>query len=257
MKKVGLLLTLCSRGQKYREIGDTDIISIFLEGFLNTAEQNKYEYHFYLGYDDDDQFYIDNIKSLQLRLPNCVVTKLTGCQGNPCKAWNDLLKEHWQECEYFYQVGTDIRLLTGGWTTYFINTLKKNGNIGIIGGVDKAYWYARTGTYKQGIIENAFFHRTQYKIFGYLFHPKLKNWFSDDYISEVYYNNNCCFISPYVLFRNTNRVCQKDFEDRYIPDMSIQKSIGGIIEEDTEKLKRYRTERNLLLLDGNLDAVSL
>ena len=82
------------------------------------------------------------------------------------------------------------------------------------GGSDKAFWYARAGTFKQGIIENGFFHRTHYDIFGYLFHPSLKNWYSDDYISEIYYNNRCCFLAPYVLFRNTNRVLQHDIPRR-------------------------------------------
>ena len=236
--KIGILLSVCSRGQNYRNLGDTDLISIFMDSWYITKE-DRYDYHFFIGYDDDDEFYLEHAEDLTKRIPNCKTTKLEGCQGNPCKAWNDLLKKHHKDADYFYQVGTDIRLLTRGWTTYFINNLKRNKNVGMTGGSDKAFWYARAGTFKQGIIENGFFHRTHYDIFGYLFHPSLKNWYSDDYISEIYYNNRCCFLAPYVLFRNTNRVLQQDMADRYIPDMAIRTSLNGIIKEDSEKIKKY------------------
>ena len=222
---IGLLITLCSRNQKYVTLGHADIFRWLLPSFFETYEPNKFNYKFFIGYDDDDEFYIKHHNYIKKRLGNtCTITKLEGCQKNPCKAWNILLQKNIDKADYFYQIGSDISLLSNNWTSFFVSTLKKNNNIGIAGGVDKGYWYARVLANQNGIIENAFFHKTHYKIFGILFNEKLKNWFSDDYITRIYMLDNSCFLSTNILFKNMNRVGQVAYQDRYDADILISAS---------------------------------
>eukprot|EP00392_Amoebophrya_sp_AT5.2_P017920 g18342.t1 len=68
----------------------------------------------------------------------------------------------------------------GGWTTDAIHKLKgfKPPNIGVVG-----------PTCRQGavnILTHDFVHRCHFGMFGYHYPPEFKNWFSDDWITEVY-----------------------------------------------------------------------
>ncbi len=238
---IGLLITLCSRNQKYVTLGHSDIFRWLLPSFFNTYEPNKFNYKFFIGYDDDDLFYIKNHNNLKKRLGlTCTLTVLKGCQKNPCKAWNILLTENIDQADYFFQIGSDINLISKGWSSYFVNQLKKNNNIGIAGGVDKSFWFARILQNQNGIIENGFFHKTHYKIFKTLFNGRFKTWFSDDYITRIYMLNNCCYLSPNILFRNMNRVGQINYEDRYQPDLQIKDDWKNIANEDAKKIYDFK-----------------
>ncbi len=92
---IGLLITLCSRNQKYNTLGQADIFRWLLPSFFSTYEPNKFNYKFCIGYDDDDLFFIKNHDLLKKRLgKHCTITVLKGCQKNPCKAWNILLEKN-------------------------------------------------------------------------------------------------------------------------------------------------------------------
>jgi len=241
-EKVAVLITLCSRNQKWREIGDIDLIKSFMPGFLNTKDDNVV-YTLYIGYDDNDEFFINNLENLKQRLLlSDKIIKLPSqhTNSNPCEAWNILARKAAEDGhEYFYQCGSDIQHITKGWTKYFINILKRNNNIGIAGGVDKMFWLDRVKRDLVGIIENGFFHKTHLNIIGGVFNKQLKNWYSDDYISGIYYNCGRCFIQPTILYRNTNRVGQTAGEDRYKPDMEIKDLYKNLIDLDTELIKKY------------------
>jgi len=238
---IGLLITLCSRNQKYITLGHADIFTWLLSSFFETYEPDKFNYKFLIGYDDDDEFYIKNHDYLKKRIGESgTITILEGCQKNPCKAWNILLQKNCDLADYFYQVGSDIKLLSKGWSSYFVNLLKKNRNVGICGGVDKQYWLARIIQNQNGIIENAFFHKTHYEIFGSIFNNEFKTWFSDDYITRIYMINECCYLSPNILFRNMNRVGQQDYNDRYDPDTKIKDKWLDIANKDSIKIFNYK-----------------
>lgn len=242
---IGFLITVCSRNQNYVTIGHTDLFRWLIPSIFETYEPKKFNYKFFIGYDDDDEFYIKHHSLIQKRLGKYAhLTKLTGCQKNPCKAWNQLLTQYYDHADYFYQIGSDIKLISKGWSTYFVSQLKKNNNVGIAGGVDKSYWYARVLQNQNGIIENAFFSKTHYNIFYRVFNEKFKTWFSDDYITRIYMLNDCCYLSPNILFRNMNRVGQVDFNDRYTPDESIKDKWLEIANEDARKIFNFIQKLN-------------
>jgi hypothetical protein len=242
---IGFLISLCSKNQNWKCVGDIDLFKNFFVGFINTYEPNKFRYRFFVGYDDNDEFIKNNLELIKKRLGHLgYFTELKGCNGNPCKAWNILLENNIDNADYFYQIGSDICLGTPNWSSYFVNILKKHNNIGICGGVDKGYWVARINYNQNGIIENGFFHKTHYKIFKTLFNKEFKSWYSDDYLARLYYNVNRCFLCPIVIYWNCNRVGQEEGADRYIPDLTIKDKWKSIADKDSIKLKEIIDKLN-------------
>jgi hypothetical protein len=61
---------------------------------------------------------------------------------------------------------------------------------------------------KPFVIENAFVSRKHLNIFGYFFHPSIKNWYCDDWITEIYRNIFCEIQLEYI--------CVNSIMDRYV-----------------------------------------
>jgi hypothetical protein len=160
---------------------------------------------------------------------------------NPYGIWNKLLDIAIEEdkCEYYYQVGSDIMHLTKDWDRYFINQLKKNKNVGIIGGVDKQFWLERAVRGLDQILENVFFHKTHYTIFNRFMNEKFKTWFGDDYLSQLYREVDRTFICPQILFQNANRVGNANNKSRYEPSLDNQNVWKKEALKDSLKIKEY------------------
>lgn len=242
---IGILIPLCSRKQNWSNIFDIDFFCSFLPFFYSSIS-NKYNYRFYLAIDENDNFLInlrEDIEKCLAKEDKIIIAPKT-LNGNPCGIWNLLLDSAKDECEYFYQCGSDIAHITNEWDKYFINVLKKNNNLGICGGVDKNFWLERVIRNQSGILENVFFHKTHYDIFGRLFNEKFKTWFSDDYISELYRSNNLTFISSNNLYINTNRVGGHKEDNRYKPSTEMEKIWRDIAKEDSKLIDKYLKQSN-------------
>lgn len=184
--KIAILVPVCSRNQKYNDISTTPFYKKFLPNFVNTIEDSLYEYKIYLGIDDDDTFYINHISKF-LQEPRIRIIILNHCQHNPVRAWNILFHQAITDnYEYFFQIGDDVSLFTKGWTTAFINTLKKQCNIGTIAPCEPMNYHGRIQENKPIVNENNFVHRTHFQIFGFFFFPEIINWHCDDWITFVY-----------------------------------------------------------------------
>ena len=216
---VAILITLCSKNQDWKKIEDIDFIVHCLDSLISTRS-GKYNFNYYLGYDENDEFFVNNIDLLKKRLSMFYFLELPKkCNGNPCLAWT-LLYEKALECEkneYFYQLGSDILHLVKGWDEYFIDIMKKHDNDCIVGGVETMQWINRTIQGQSGILENVFTGRKHYERFGWFFPPEVKSWYSDDLITKVYRNVNKCFIATNIKFKNTNRVGDENELSRYKP----------------------------------------
>lgn len=201
MTKIGVLVPVCSRNQTYKSIDDTPLLKIFIKGFDETREEG-YNYDIFIGIDDTDDFYMTKIESIY-RFGFLPVV-LNGCEHKPAKAWNMLLKEALNTgCEYFYQIGDDVELQTKGWTSVFITKLQSQNNVGVVGPFDKNNPMKLNG--QSPVIENAFFHKTHYDIFGYLFYPKIDNYYCDEWLTEIYRKHNKAHILEDVLCNNVIR----------------------------------------------------
>lgn len=188
--KIAMLIPVCSRHQWYGRIEDIPLLRSFLPNFLRTTEE-EYEYKLYVGYDDDDEFYRRNADTIRRAVAGARVemdmTMLEGCQHNPVRAWNYLFGKAVDDGnEYFFQIGDDVELKTHGWTTRFIERLKKQDNIGTVAPCEPMNYFGRLHLGKPIVNENNFVHRTHHDIFGYFFFPSIRNWYCDDWITFVY-----------------------------------------------------------------------
>ena len=186
MTSIAILVPVCSRGYTYTSILETPFFTRLYPSFQKTKEDG-YTYTFFIGFDDDDTFYLSNKSELE-KVTNQVYA-LSDCQHAPSKAWNKLAEiaySHPDTYDYFFQVGDDISLLTSGWTTRFVTKLKEHSNVGVVGPCYLANYHGRVKNGNPPVIENSFVHRTHLDIFGYYFYPKIMNWFCDDWISRIY-----------------------------------------------------------------------
>jgi hypothetical protein len=101
--------------------------------------------------------------------------------GSPTQVVSQLVLQAYSEnFDYFYQVNDDTVLVTPNWATTLIQTLAMNPlipNFGVTGPKD---------VNNDKIFTHSFTHRTHIEIFGHLFPPSFKNWWSDDWITTVY-----------------------------------------------------------------------
>ena len=242
METIGILIALCSRNQKWYSVSDIDFFNNFLPFFYSTIS-NRFNYRFYIAVDENDKFLNDNLENIKkcLHKKDKVIIAPKSLNGAPYHIWNLLLEEAKDECEYFYQCGSDIQHITKAWDHYFVNVLKKNNNIGITGGVDKHFWLERVFRNQNGILENVFFHKTHYEIFGRFMNPKFKSWYGDDYISQIYRHHDATFISSNHIYFNSNRVGghQPD-KNRYAPTTEMEATWRQIAKEDAELISKFK-----------------
>ena len=59
--QIGIIIPVTSNKRNYISVKDIDFFKILLSSFLKTFDKSlKYQYNFYLGFDDDDKFYLKN-----------------------------------------------------------------------------------------------------------------------------------------------------------------------------------------------------
>lgn len=179
--KVAILVPVCSRNQTWSLLEDCFWIQHALPALTNTFSPDI-EYSIYIGVDDDDAFFMEHRERLGGR-----VVILSGCQHAPAWAWNRLFDVAVADGhDYFFQLGDDVVLETPNWTTRFIEVLQRNNNRGVVGPCNTENYNGRIASGKPGVIENAFVHRTHHELFGTFYPPEIRNWYCDDWITEVY-----------------------------------------------------------------------
>lgn len=228
MNHIAILVPVCSRNQNYTNIDDIPFFTKLYPSFEKTKE-NEYTYTFFIGFDDDDTFYLQH-KSIFECVTSNIIT-LTGCQHAPAKAWNILAKaayDHAIGFKYFFQIGDDVELLTHGWTTRFITKLNEHNNIGVVGPCNMINYQQRVNHGRPPVIENAFVSRRHLDIFGYFFYPTIKNWYCDDWLSRIY--------DPFFSEIQTDILCKNTVIDtRYAIEPRVD--IRKYIDEGIQKVK--------------------
>jgi hypothetical protein len=140
------------------------------------------DYTIYIGVDDNDAFFMSHITELEA-IGRVVI--LTGCNHAPAWAWNRLAEvAHAADEEYLFQIGDDVVLESVGWTERFVEILLRHKNRGVVGPLNPVNAAARGG--QNLVIENAFVHRSHVDVFGSFFHPTIRNWHCDEWMTRVY-----------------------------------------------------------------------
>jgi len=173
------------------------LFTVLLPSFCRTItdEWQTYVYHFYLAYDDTDQYFSHayNRTAFQTEFREVVrqhcsyntasVLHLLECSysGRPAWAQNDaMIAAYLNGADYFYRVNDDTVLSTTNWLSSFTNVLSnyQPRNIGVVGPTHD------TGNLK--ILTYDFVHRTHIEIFGFYYPRIFTDWFADDWITYVY-----------------------------------------------------------------------
>ena len=195
--KIGVLVPVCSRNQTWTQYEDCPLYKVLTPSFEATKSQG-YEYQFYIGLDDDDEFFL----RYQDRLPGKAIA-VSDCKHAPARVWNVLFQKAYEdECEYMFQLADDVSIETPGWTERFIEKLKSNRNLGVVGPCHPANYQLRKERGMPFVLENAFVHRRHYEIFGTLYPHEIKNWYCDVWITDVY-NGVLSHMFFDIIVRNT------------------------------------------------------
>jgi hypothetical protein len=213
-------------------VADSELLRVFLPSFVATASwDSDLEYELSIGIDDDDPFYAerenqtillqDVRRALHGRRATVSFHPLRGMAHAPCWLWNELFARAYDDgADYFYQMGDDVRLMTPGWARSFIDALESNAagpGLGVAGPHE---------TVTTRILTQAFVSRLHKDVFGTFYPPVFKNWFSDDWITEVY--------RPEHLF-----VCASHVVDNVggLERYDIDRAAEGVLAEEVSKGK--------------------
>lgn len=179
--KVAILIPVCSRNQIWETYEECYFANTAWPSLLRTMSP-EYDYTIYIGIDEDDEFF----KKYVNRFPGKVVW-LENCQGAPAYAWNQLFEQAVKDGnEYFFQMADDVELETKDWTRTYIELLRANNNLGVVGPCHLENLIGRNTLGKPGVLENAFVHRRHYDIFRTFFDTEIRNWYCDDWITRIY-----------------------------------------------------------------------
>lgn len=189
--KVSLLIPCTSKGRpQWNTMKDSYLYNYTLKTFLLTYTKNPsvYEYHFYIGYDDDDRIYSLETEQQHIHRFHTIFQDVNFHfipfhsipKGHVTKMWNILFEQAYNDgCEYFFQCGDDIDFKTKGWIQDSIAVLKQHNNIGLSGPINN----------NSRILTQAMVSRKHMEIFGFFFPEQIINWCCDDWYNYVYQPN--------------------------------------------------------------------
>lgn len=246
VKKIAITIPMTSKGTDMTQVTESPLWSNLFDSFMKTIDwrSNKYEFRIYLGLDRADPLYdtgdawsemreefkqrasfrmteqlmeqntIDEVleKRLSLKLMH-----FDHLEGAPTQVVSQLVLQAYSDMfDYFYQVNDDTILVSPNWAVSFIKTLEANPlipNFGVTGPKD---------VNNDKIFTHSFTHRTHIDIFGHLFPPSFKNWWSDDWITTVYGSEHTFRPSDVEIQHNVGAQKVGGQVQRYEVDMGAQ-----------------------------------
>lgn len=234
--KVAITLPCTSKGRdNWQNMKDTYLYNYSVKTFLLTMDKQN-EYHFYIGYDNDDrlfskeneQEYLHRISKAFSNVSFHFVT-LDVEKGFVTKMWNILFRKAYDDgCEYFFQCGDDINFKTKGWVNDSICALQNNDDIGISGPINN----------NNRILTQAMFSRKHMDIFGFMFPEEIKNWCCDDWYNLIYKPDNFFPLSNHFCSNDGGRPRYDIDGDKTFLTSNTQVKLQKL-RHDTERLAHY------------------
>ena len=181
---IGIIIPTTSNKRNYTNVENIDFFNIMYKSFLKTMDKNKkYNYNFYLAYDDDDTYYINNKEKIITHFKslnpdnNIELHCVSNMKSKVGQIWSHLANIAKEKNHFLYQLGDDIELLSTGWEDKFITNLQETNYIGVTGPFD---------VNQPRFLTQTFVHRIHLEIFGSYFPPQIVNWYIDNWIQDVY-----------------------------------------------------------------------
>lgn len=224
MESIAILIPMCSRNQNWKNLNECHFLTTFYPSFLATKTEG-YTYTIYLGIDDDDFFFL--AQEPELLMMGFKVIKLTGCQHAPAFAWNQLFVHADRfDHDYYWQVGDDVMIESNRWTERFIAKLKDHNNLGVVGPCNPLNFNQRKNAGQPAVIENSFVHATHFALFRTFFHPKIRNWYCDDWITRIY-SGICSHTFEDIIVRN--RCVDNRYDIAVVPELPTYLAEGRAV----------------------------
>jgi hypothetical protein len=181
---IGLIIPTSSNKKKYKNINDYIFLNNTLPSIINTSSDNHF-YNFYLGYDDDDIFFltnkekiIDHFNNITKNNYNIKLIEINNLKGKVGAIWSFLAQKAKNENDYIYQIGDDIEFFSYNWDNYFIKKLIDNNNLGCTGPFDISI--------NNSLLTQSFVNIKHLNIFDNYFPPEIINWDIDSWITHLY-----------------------------------------------------------------------
>jgi hypothetical protein len=243
--RICLGIPMTSKSTVMKDVSESPLWSNLFDSFMKSIDwkANKYIFRFYLGFDKADGLYDTGDAWSEIReefkrratfrmkeqlltdeeanqvLDDKLSLKLMHfdhLEGAPTQVVSQLMLAAFVDgFDYFYQVNDDTVIISPNWTPALIEKLASNPyipNFGVTGPMD---------TNNEKIFTHSFVHRTHIEVFGHLFPPSFKNWWSDDWISTVYGPDHTFYAHGVEIKHNVGAQKEKSFT-RYEIDQSAQ-----------------------------------
>eukprot|EP00904_Undaria_pinnatifida_P000080 jgi/Undpi1/10072/HiC_scaffold_28.g12526.m1 len=259
---IAVCVPATSRGTVMNSTDDSPVWTHAFETFLSSTNWKapKFRFHWYLGFDVGDPIYDapKAAKTLQRKF-SAVARKEFHRQGVPARAmpglWRDgltltlksyegmgnapsyvvsaLIQDAYDDgCDYFYQINDDTNINSPDWAETFTGVLLANPlgpNVGVTGPTD---------TNNRRILTHAFVHRTHIDVFGRYFPVAFKNWWSDDWISNVYGREHTLRDHQMTITHDV-RAHKSDTNNRYMIDFEAQHALKNELQKGHIQLSRW------------------
>lgn len=226
--KIGILIPSTTKGLDCETYKDSLFYKLFLKSFIKTYDK-KYRgktinYTIYLVVDHDDKIYSDEYQVNKIKSFIDIVQNINIKfiyqnnieKGWVTKMWNIAFQEAYDDgCHYFYQCGDDIEFLDKKWVVTCLKTMEKHYNYGITGPLDWGREKFNMENNPNGsgkfLLTQTFVSRKHMEIFGFYFPEEIKNWYCDDWITNIYLLKN-------KYWKIDKRIFNKGGDPRYIPE---------------------------------------
>mmetsp|Transcript_26317 Transcript_26317/g.58480 ORF Transcript_26317/g.58480 Transcript_26317/m.58480 type:complete len:416 (-) Transcript_26317:243-1490(-) len=204
MKKPLIGVTTCasSRNWEHLPFQSMSLSRMMLPSLLGTMESDRFRYRLYVGIDDTDSFWNSGENQDRLRQMagkdrdgggggtggttggeglEVVFHSFPQPSGGHRIPLNEICREAYVDgADYIVRINDDTEFVTPYWTSLGVRRLRsfQPPNVGVVG-----------PTCHQGnreILTHDMVHRTHVDIFGTYYPKDFKNWYVDDWISQVY-----------------------------------------------------------------------
>ena len=232
---IAFLIPSTSKGHKWNSIEESFLFKFTLSTLLNEYKNGKFTFIFYIGYNNDDEFYnnLNNQNKFKKKFRHYTFKFIPFKdvqKGHLTRMWNILyfnaLIEEKYFIEYFYQCGDDISFETIGWLPESIKILKNHNNIGISGPLNE----------NPHIMTQTLISRKHYAIFNCLFPEKIFNWGCDDWINAVYKPD---LLNPTIKHKSVNSGGDPRYNISNYDVNKVKKMANKIAMNDKIKLVNY------------------
>ncbi|KAG6547182.1 hypothetical protein Mapa_011434 [Marchantia paleacea] len=254
--EISVALLVTARAGLEKSVSQVPFLQVCLPSLLKTIEpRGRYVYSIYFGFDLDDPIYDnstnldyirDRFDDLSKGYPfSLKFFRYNGTRGKPVWAWNRLARAAYRDdVEYLYQVNDDVKFVSKNWTMKFVHALKANKvfpGLGVTGPCD-------LGNPARLLLTQSFVSRVHLDVFRHFYPPLFRNWFSDDWITQVYHPDHLFkFSTVYV----NNTLVQST---RYDIDYAGEKVLKTLVSDGRASIEEF-LQSNPIPIVPNLLAI--